>query len=206
MNIDFKRYNMNIGVLLFTDFETLDVFGPVEVFGVLKNQYQIFFYSEFGGIVKNAHGVAIESLPLSNIIGGTDIFLIPGGYGTRKEVDNHKLIDSIKKISEVSKYVLTVCTGSALLAKTGLLDNKNATSNKRSFDWVKSQGQNVHWIKKARWVVDGKYYTSSGVSAGIDMALGFLKDIHGQDFAKNVAFQIEYTWQEDKDFDNFSEQ
>ena len=64
----------------------------------------------------------------------------------------------------------------------------------------------MHWIKKARWVVDGKYYTSSGVSAGIDMAFGFLKDMYGLDFAKNVAFQIEYSWQEDKDFDNFSEQ
>ena len=197
---------MNVGVLLFNDFETLDVFGPVEVFGVLKNHYQIFFYSEFGGIVKNYHGVAIESLPLSNIINGTDIFLIPGGFGTRKEVDNQKLIDGIKQISEASKYVLTVCTGSALLAKTGLLDNKNATSNKKSFDWVKSHGQNVKWIRKARWAVDGKYYTSSGVSAGIDMAFGFLKDMHGQEFARKTAFQIEYNWQEDKDFDNFSGQ
>ncbi len=194
---------MNVGVLLFDNFETLDVFGPVEVFGILKEYYQISFYSQHGGIVKNTHGVAIESWPLSNIIESVDIFLIPGGFRTRKEIDNRSLIDSIKQISETSKYVLTVCTGSALLARTGLLDNRVATSNKRSFDWVISNGENVKWNRKARWTVDGKYYTSSGVSAGIDMAFGFLNDIHGQEFAKKAAFKIEYNWQEDKDFDNF---
>jgi transcriptional regulator GlxA family with amidase domain len=143
---------------------------------------------------------------LRNIIKGVEIFLLPGGYGTRKEVNNNLLVDAIKQISELSTYVLTVCTGSALLARTGLLDNRIATSNKRSFDWVTTNGENVHWIKKARWTVDGKYYTSSGVSAGMDMTLGFLKDMHGEAFAKTVAFQIEYNWQEDKDKDDFCEQ
>jgi len=70
-------------------------------------------------------------------------------------------------------------------------------------NWVMSQGPNVEWIKKARWVVDGKYYTASGVSAGMDMVHGFLNDLHGTEFARNSAFFIEYTWQENKDEDNF---
>ena len=98
---------------------------------------------------------------------------------------------------------MTVCTGTALLARTGLLDGKNATSNKRAFEWVMGQGPEVIWIKKARWVVDGKYYTASGVSAGIDMTLGFLKDQYGQIFAEDIAFKIEYTWHQDKDNDPF---
>ncbi len=137
------------------------------------------------------------------LISGTDIFLIPGGHGTRTEVNNIPLLDMIRKISELSRYVLTVCTGTALLAKTGLLDNKKATTNKRAFDWVISTNTKVNWIRQARWVVEGKYYTSSGVSAGMDMALGFLSDLHGREFALDTARQIEYRWIDNKDEDDF---
>ena len=196
----------HVAVLLFDDFETLDVFGPVEIFGVLKTEYKVSFYSTCGGLVKNNHGVAVDSLPLEKIKEGVDIFLIPGGYGTRIKVNNTDFITSLKQIAEASKFVLTVCTGTALLAKTGLLDNKEATSNKRAFDWVMSTGPKVIWIKKARWMVAGKYYTSSGVSAGMDMVFGFLRDIHGEAFARKIAFQIEYNWQEDNNHDPFSDQ
>ena len=90
-----------------------------------------------------------------------------------------------------------------LLAKSGVLDGKQATSNKRAFTWASSQSDNVDWDKKARWKVDGKYYTSSGVSAGMDMTLGFIADRHGIDFARKVAKEIEYNWIEDRDNDSF---
>lgn len=197
---------MHVGVLLFENFETLDVFGPVEIIGRLKDFYTITFYSLSGGLIKNSHGVSIATEKLESENNDLDIFIIPGGSGTRKEVDNISLIDSIRKIAVLSKYVLTICTGSALLAKTGLLDNRKATSNKRAFEWVISNGKNVNWIKHARWTVDDKYYTSSGVSAGMDMALGFLCDLHGLEFARKTAFEIEYNWTEQKENDNFSEQ
>lgn len=194
---------MEIAVLLFDDFETLDVFGPVEIFGRLVDLYAIKFYSLNGGQIKNRHGVSILTEKFEAINTKIEIFLIPGGWGTRKEVDNKLLIDKIKEIAIFSKYVLTVCTGSALLARTGLLDNKNATTNKRAFAWVTTNGTNVIWNKNARWTVDEKFYTSSGVSAGMDMALGFLSDRHGIDFARKVAFEIEFNWTEDKSNDTF---
>ena len=194
---------MTVAILLFNNFETLDVFGPAEIFGILKEDYQVSFYSQSGGLVSNAHGVTILTKELTEIQNGVDVLLIPGGYGTRPEVNNALLIDLIREISNACKYVLTVCTGTALLARTGLLDGKKATSNKRAFDWVMTQGSEVHWIRKARWVVDGKYYTSSGVSAGMDMTLGFLQDIHGEAYALEVASKIEYTWHRDKDEDPF---
>lgn len=194
---------MNVAVLLFEEFETLDVFGPVEIFGRLKEDYQIKFYSLVGGDVSNSHGVMIPTRKLAAIKTGVDIFIIPGGYGTRTEVKNKSLLKIIQKISEFSKFVLTVCTGTALLAKTGLLDYKKATTNKIAFDWVITNGTNVDWVKKARWVVDGKFYTSSGVSAGMDMTLGFLKDIHGVSVARCVASEIEYEWIEDSENDSF---
>src|SRR6266498_2495918 len=132
---------MNVAVLLFEDFETLDVFGPVEILGRLKQDYQISFYSIPGGLVNNNHGVSIQTKNIDDLKNGTDIFLIPGGYGTRKEVENILLLNKIREISYASKFVLSVCTGSALLARAGLLDGKKATSNKKAFDWVMIQGE-----------------------------------------------------------------
>lgn len=197
---------MIVAVLLFDDFETLDVFGPVEIFGRLKEYYQIQFYSESGGLVKNNHGVAVDSEKIDGITKDVGVFLIPGGWGTRKEVNNAWLIEKIKAISQSSKFVHTVCTGTALLARTGLLDGKKATSNKRAFDWVITQGEKVNWMRKARWTKDEKFYTSAGVSAGMDMTLGFLSDMHGIDFARKVAFEIEYDWVENMEEDHFYQQ
>lgn len=197
-----KNKMKNLGILLFNNFETLDVFGPVEIFGRLKDLYHLEFYSMEGGVITSTQNVKIVTEKLKET-DQFDIFLVPGGMGTRKEVDNTELISRIAKISTASNHVLTVCTGSALLARTGQLNGLSATSNKRSFDWVMSQGSEVHWVRKARWAVDGKYYTSSGVSAGMDMTLGFIKDLYGIDLARKIAYEIEYTWQENKDLDEF---
>ncbi len=194
---------MNVAILLFEEFETLDVFGPVEILGRLKNEFKIEFYSLSGGEISNSPGVTIFTKKLIEIKNGTDIFLIPGGYGTRTEVKNDSLLKLIQKIATLSEYVLTVCTGTALLAKTGLLDFKNATTNKIAYDWVITNGRNVNWIRKARWVVDEKFYTSSGVTAGMDMTLDFLKDLKGLDLARQVTRQIEYKWTEDSKNDSF---
>lgn len=195
---------MNINVILFSDFETLDVFGPVEVFGKVE-KCTIKYYSQLGGIISNKDGLRIETQPIDNIE-INDVLFIPGGSGTRKDVENIEFLHQIRNLAENSQYILTVCTGSALLARTGLLDGKKATSNKRAFDWVKSNSDKVKWIQQARWVVDGKYYTSSGVSAGIDMALGFVSDLLGKNTAEEIAFRIEYNWQRDRLHDDFWKQ
>lgn len=193
---------MVFNIILFNNFETLDVFGPVEVFGKVEDR-EIKYYSLEGGLISNQDNVYIRTEALDQITGGGILF-IPGGLGIREEVNNTLFIDKIRYLANQSQYVLTVCTGSALLAKTGLLNGKEATSNKRSFDWVKTTSDNVNWRKQARWVVDGKYYTSSGISAGIDMALGFISDLRGTEEARRIAHRIEYSWQEDKGTDNFA--
>ena len=195
----------NVAVLLFNGFETLDVFGPVEILGRLTDQYNVCFYSGKGGMINNQHGISMATLPLGDLPSGADVFLIPGGPGIRREIVNKELITDVRRVSEASRYVLTVCTGSALLATSGLLNGRRATSNKRAFDWATTFGVNVRWIKEARWTVDGKYYTSSGVSAGMDMTLGFLRDQHGEEFARKVARHIEYQWQEDSTLDPFTD-
>ena len=192
---------MNINCLLFNDFETLDLFGPVEVFGKVDN-CSIKYFSINGGNIINKDSVQIITENIDKIE-KHDVLLVPGGMGTRMLVNDDVFINKLKVIVEKSSWCLTVCTGSVLLAKTGLLDSHEATSNKIAFEWVKSIGKNVNWKNKARWVIDGKYYTSSGVSAGIDMSLGFVCDHFGEEIAREIAKRIEYEWNDNKGNDIF---
>jgi len=194
---------ISFNVILFDDFETLDAFGPVEIVGKMPKKYCLKYFSMNGETVLSSQQISVNTLPFSEI-DKSGVLLIPGGMGTRKSIDDVDFINQIKILSQEALYVLTVCTGSALLAKTGLLKNKNATSNKLAFDWVCKNGDGVNWIKKARWVNDEKYYTSSGVSAGMDMTLGFISDVHGEKTAQDLCKYIEYIWNKDKDDDPFA--
>lgn len=130
--------------------------------------------------------------------------IIPGGIGVRELVKNEIFLNHLKLISNKAEYILTICTGSILLSKTGLLNNKRATTNKRIFTWTR-EFPDVIWVKKARWINDGNIYTSSGVSAGIDMTLGFIADLLGYEVAKKQSIEIEYDWKEDPLWDPFSD-
>lgn len=129
---------------------------------------------------------------------------MPGGFGTRREVDNSDLLEWLRERAARAEIVSSVCTGAALLARAGLLDGRRATTNKRAFGWVESQGPNVNWIKSARWVEDGRFWTSSGVSAGIDMALAIIARLVGSDAAEQAARTMEYEWRRDSGWDPFA--
>ncbi|WP_226001616.1 DJ-1/PfpI family protein [Paenibacillus sp. BJ-4] len=194
---------MDFNICLFDDFETLDVFGPVEIFGRLPEVYDLKYFSMDGGIIESRQKTKIVTDPIAQA-NPDGIFMIPGGQGTRSLIHDDQFMKQVKEIAEQSYFCITVCTGSALLAKTGLLKNRRATSNKLAFDWVKSIDTEVDWIPNARWVVDGKFYTSSGVSAGMDMSLGFVSDQFGLEKAQQVANQIEYIWNANKNDDPFA--
>ncbi|MDR2137330.1 MAG: DJ-1/PfpI family protein [Synergistaceae bacterium] len=201
---------MNVDILLFDGFETLDAMGPAEVFGRLPELFRrISCRSLAGGTVTSSQKIGFVTHSFSGAFEnsekyGENLLLIPGGMGTRSLVNDPGYVAALKKLCEGARYVLTVCTGSALLAKTGLLDGRRATTNKIGFEWASSQGENVRWLKRARWVADGKYYTSSGISAGIDMALGFVADLQGRTAAIEAARQMEYVWNEDGENDPFA--
>jgi len=123
-----------------------------------------------------------------------DILLIPGGRGTRTLVNDGEFLSQLKELATKSTFVTTVCTGAALLAKTGLLDNLPATTNRIAWDWATQQGPLVKWDNTKRWVQAGNIWTSAGVSAGIDMALAFIESTEGEDIALNTAKSLEYNW------------
>ena len=192
---------MDIYFLFFENFETLDIFGPIEILSRIDNA-TLHYISLQGGLIKSRQGYAIKTVSTIECRPNS-VLVIPGGQGTRKLVNDDIFISKLRTLCQSAEYVLSICTGSVLLAKTGVLDNRKATSNKKAFEWVQSVSSNVNWIRKARWVVDGKYYTSSGVSAGMDMALGFVNDIYGIDKATEVARDIEFIWNTNKNTDCF---
>jgi transcriptional regulator GlxA family with amidase domain len=100
--------------------------------------------------------------------------------------------------------VASVCTGSLLLAKAGLLEGRRATTNKRAFKLVAGLAPEVSWVAEARWVEDGPFFTSSGVSAGMDMALGLIAHLLGREASIAAANRAEYVWHEDKRWDPFA--
>ncbi len=195
----------NIIIILYNDFETLDVFGPVEVLGRLKDHFSLQYVSREGGTVTSAQNVPVVTRTMPDHAGAEAILLIPGGLGVVSLIKDADFINRIKWLALEAQHILTVCTGSILFSKTGLLNGRRATSNKRLFNWAVGESPDVVWVKKARWVKDGNIYTSSGVSAGMDMTLGFVADTLGYDIAKRQSLEIEYSWQEDPGRDPFSE-
>lgn len=191
-----------IAVLLFNDFETLDAMGPVEVFGCLP-ECRILFISRYGGEVMSSQGVTVTTEPVG--VPHFDVLLLPGGQATRRLSGDADYLAWLQRQVEHAQLFMTVCTGSALLACTPLLDGLKATSNKRAFAWVTSLNERVHWQSRARWVRDGKFYTSSGISAGIDMALQVVADFRGREQALEIAKRMEYIWNEDADNDPFAQ-
>jgi transcriptional regulator GlxA family with amidase domain len=194
----------DIVIVLFNDFETLDVFGPAEVFGRLPGEFNLLFYSLAGGIITSSQNVPVMTLPISEMRSSGFILFIPGGNGAREMINDTEFISTLRSLAGKAMFVLSVCTGSMLLSRAGILDGKRATSNKRVFVWTRTAPA-VNWIKKARWVRDGNIYTSSGVSAGTDMALGFIADQIGMAQAEQVSREIEYTWNRDPGNDPFAE-
>lgn len=180
-----------ISVILFDGFELLDVFGPVELLNLVA-AYTVEFASPKGGAVASSQGVqVIAEKSYADLAKDCDIILIPGGAGTRPLAENQEFLAWLKGVADRAQLVLSVCTGSALLAAAGALEGYAATSNKRAFAWASSFGENVEWKSRARWVHDRNRWTSSGVAAGMDITAAFIAHEQGQDVADAITRRIE---------------
>ncbi|MBV6843983.1 DJ-1/PfpI family protein [Xanthomonas campestris pv. paulliniae] len=195
---------LTLGMLVFEGFQLLDVFGPLDMFSNLEGKVRIVMLGERVGAVASSAGPTVAVEYALDSAPPVDILMVPGGMGTRREVDNAALVAGIARLAHTAPHVASICTGAALLARAGLLDRRRATTNKRAFAWVTSQGPKAEWVKRARWVEDGHLFTSSGVSAGTDMALALIAKIFGHDAAKEVASIAEYVWNEDAGDDPFA--
>ncbi|KAI1505010.1 class I glutamine amidotransferase-like protein [Biscogniauxia marginata] len=201
-------------VALFPGFQALDVFGPVDILNLLSKTKPlelsilsatlepVFTKSETSG-----HSIGQGVVPTHTFKDCPDdieVLLVPGGFGTRDKDSIQPVVDFIRSTYPKLRYLLTVCTGSAAVAMSGVLDGRRATSNKRAWEWATAQGSAVQWVRQARWVTDGNIWTSSGISAGIDMMYAFISDQYGDTVATDLATASEYIRKPDSNDDPFA--
>ncbi|HVN36727.1 MAG TPA: DJ-1/PfpI family protein [Myxococcota bacterium] len=194
-----------LGAVLYPQFELLDLYGPLEMFGALEKEIRIVTVAEKKGPVASTPGVETVARYDFDDCPRLDLVLVPGGIGTLPQLANEALLGFLRKRSASAELTMSVCSGSALLARAGLLDGRRATSNKMYFQVARSQSDKVRWVTAARWVEDGPFATSSGVSAGTDMALAVIAKLFGPARAEQVAIGTEYTWHRDADRDPFAQ-
>ncbi len=190
-----------VGILIFDDVEVLDFCGPFEVFSVARptgensdesRLFNVVVIAETaetvscrGGLLVRPHHTIADHPPL-------DILVVPGGKGTRREIDNPVVLAWIAAQAATIELTTSVCTGSFLLAKIGLLDGKAATTHWGSIGWLRENFPAVDVRDDARFVDAGDIVTSAGVSAGIDMSLHVVGRLHGDETAAWTARHMEY--------------
>lgn len=207
---------LNFGIIVFPGFQALDAFGPLDALNTLSllRPLNLCVIAETMNPVSteppvpNPHGskFAQSIVPTHTFttVPPLDVLLIPGGLGTSHS-EIQSAIDFVKKIYPSLQYLITVCTGAGVAARAGVLDGKRATTNKMSWARNIALRPEVTWVSHARWVVDGNIYTSSGVSAGLDVAFAFIGAVYGEESASKVADVLEYDRHMDSSWDPFAE-
>jgi transcriptional regulator GlxA family with amidase domain len=180
---------MQIAYLLYDRFTALDITGPHEVLNSVPGNESIFIAEERGPVRNESDTLSLVADASLDEVPSPDIVVVPGGFGTRALLDREPLLDWIRSAHETSTWTTSVCTGSLLLAAAGLLDGVPATTHWLARDLLSELGAKV---VPERVVQDGKIVTAAGVSSGIDMALGLVQQINGDDVAKAVQLGIEY--------------
>lgn len=192
-----------LGAILYERFELLDCYGPLEMFGSVGPELRIVTVAERTGPVASVQGPKTVADHEFVNCPKLDLILLPGGFGTAEQLGNSALHAFLRDRAKTAEVTMSVCSGSAILAKAGLLDGRRATSNKQWFDLARMQSANVDWVTEARWVEDGPFATSSGVSAGTDMALAVIARLYGKAKADEIAEATEYEWHTDATRDPF---
>lgn len=206
---------LRIGVVLFPGFQALDVFGPLDCINVLSRTESItlsLLSTTLDPVPTQSPDIPTTTsqsiLPTHTFATAPplDVVLVPGGRGSRGS--NPPVSEAITFIANTYpslQYLITVCTGAGLAARAGVLDGKRATTNKMAWREMRALRAEVEWVARARWVVDGNVWTSSGVSAGIDVTLAWIGEVFGQEEAQRIADWIEYSRHEDAEMDPFAE-
>lgn len=190
---------INIGVLVYEGVEIVDTGGPMDVFIKANNwngNYNIYTVSASankntlmdGGTFNLLSKYSINDAPQA------DILIIPGTSPeiVKKVSADKKMMNWIVKQNEKTQMTMSVCTGGLILANTGLLDGRSATTHHWSIEELKSSHPKIKVQEKTRFVVDGKFLTGAGVTSGMDVALEAIELINGKDIADDLANGMVY--------------
>jgi len=183
----------NLVFAIFPDFQLLDATGPIAAFEIAARYVPGAYRQQLAaiepGMVRSSAGVALEADRLGPIA-GVDTLIVVGGFGTREAMLDDRLLRLVRRAAGRVPRVASVCSGALVLAQAGLLDGRRATTH-----WSRAR-QMAQWFPAVRvepdriWVRDGKFWTSAGITAGIDLALAMIADDHGPEIARDVARQL----------------
>jgi len=199
-----KKIPLIVGILIFDDVEILDVAGPFEVFAVTRlneeqrlqqsSPFKVYLISEINKQITAIGGLRLTPDMTITECPELDLLIIPGGWGTRKESKNKILVNWIGNQFTNDRLIASVCTGSSLLGKAGLLDGRDATTHWRAFDFLQESAPKARILKNVRFTLIEPIFTSAGVSAGIDLALRIVSHFFGTEIGQTTARHMEYPY------------
>ncbi|HJZ91058.1 MAG TPA: DJ-1/PfpI family protein [Gemmataceae bacterium] len=195
---------LRVGILLFPDVEVLDFAGPFEVFSVTRldesrrreepSPFEPMTVAERDQPVRATGGLRVVPDHTFDTCPPLDALVVPGGWGTRSEVENSTLIAWIARAASQARWVTSVCTGVFLLARAGLVTGRKVTTHWKSLDRLRDTHPDLTVDANARVTRDGNVWTSAGISAGIDLALLVVADAFGEAVARATARHMEYPY------------
>lgn len=196
-----------VGILVFPNVEVLDFCGPFEVFSVARldearrredpSPFEVVLVAEQREPITATGGLRVLPDFMLDECPRLDLLVVPGGWGTRGEINNARLIEWIAARAREVETVTSVCTGAMLLGKAGVLDGRHATTHWRSLDWMRESFPSVTVEHAYHVVEDGNVFTSAGISAGIDMALRIVAQRCGEAVGRAAARHMEYPFPDD---------
>lgn len=185
-----------IGIVIFDEAEELDFVGPFEVFaaaGMVKpDALRVVTIAEKAGPIRCAKGMRVLADHGFADAPALDVVLVPGGMGTRREVDNPVLLDWLRKVGPGCRFVTSVCTGSLVLHGAGFTTGRRITTHWAFVKALRERAQDTTVLDDVRYVQDGNLVTAAGVSAGIDMALWLVGQLFDPATARLVQRYIQY--------------
>lgn len=189
----------NLAILLFDGVEVLDFCGPLEVFSVTGRQsnpkpFNVYTVAESLAPIKTMNGLSVNPAHTLADCPEPNILLVPGGYGTRTQMNNEPLVNWISQSAQKTELLLSVCTGALLLAKAGLLDGLSATTHHSAIELLRQTAPRATVHTDKRIVDNGSVVLSAGIAAGIDMSLHVVERLLGAKAAAETAAYMEYDW------------
>ena len=204
LGITENQLPLTAGILIFDQVEVLDVAGPFEVLAVTRlneerrqeelSPFRVLLVSENMDQVSAIGGLRFTPDVTKDNCPELDILIVPGGWGTRTQIKNTNLLKWIANKSPRTRLTVSVCTGSSLLGKAGLLDGREATTHWRNFDFLRQAAPNAYIREDLRFTMDNSIFTSAGISAGIDMALHIVSHFFGTKIGEATARHMEYPY------------
>lgn len=190
-----------IGILIFDDAEELDFVGPWEVFTMTNEMFlregkerphEVVLLAERDAPIRCAKGMRVLPDMVTAQCTALDVLLVPGGIGTRREAKNESLLQWIARVAPTCRWVTSVCTGALLLTAAGPAKGRRVTTHWGFVEQLRARGEAAEVVEHVRYVRDGNLVTAAGVSAGIDMALWLVGQLHGAATARSVQHAMEY--------------